>query len=217
MKTHPSSGATRWFLPLLIAGLAGAAALQAQTIPNASLEEPPLAASGKSFVAAPEELLVTQSKWGWGYGCGICQQQVAYAEGIDAAEGTQVAFMQGDPRVAEVPPGTPALVIGVEISGLTEGNEYELQWAEASRTADVSYGALTVSLTDPLRPGASILLVEDSPVENKGEWKIQKHQFTASGPVVQINYQHSIPELNSEATGGESTLIDDLQIRSVVK
>lgn len=199
-------------LVIAIAGLTGACALKAQTIPNGSLEEPPLSASGKPFLAATEELLVAQSKWGWGLGCGICLQQVAYAAGIDAAEGTQVAFMQGDPSLAEVPPGTPTQLMGTDITGLVEGKEYEIQWAEASRTEDASFGALTVILTDPALPGKSIILIQNSPVENKGEWKIQKHQFTASGPTMRINFQHSVPELNFGATGGESTLIDNLKI-----
>ena len=184
----------------------------AQQIPNAGFESPEVLQAGKPFVASPDEAL-READWVFGLGTGISSQNTAYADGIDAAEGTQVGFLAGDARASTVPAGTPIQLCSVDITGLKADAEYDLSWAEASRATDVSHGALTVILTDPANPNVRITLAENAAVKNKGEWKRQSHRFSATGPIMRVNILHSIPEWKAGATGGESTILDDFKIQ----
>lgn len=188
------------------------ASSSAQQIANPGFEKPSVLQAGKPFLVSPDAAL-QDAGWAFGLCTGISSQNVAYADGIDAAEGTQVGFLQGDARDTEVPPGTPVDLCGIDITGLKADLEYDLSWAEASRASDASYGALTVILTDPENPGVRVTLVNREPVTNKGEWKRQTQRFTATGPKMRINILHSIPEWGGDAAGGESTIIDDFKIQ----
>lgn len=187
----------------------------AQQIDNPGFERPSVLQVGKPFLVSPDEAL-QESGWAFGLCTGISSQNTAYADGIDAAEGTQVGFLQGDARDTQVPQGTPVDLCGIDITGLKTDAEYDLSWAEASRATDASYGALTVVLTDPDNPDARLILVDREPVKNKGEWKRQSYRFRATGPTMRINILHSIPEWGGDAPGGESTLIDDFKIQPAV-
>ena len=145
----------------------------AQKLQNPSFETADLGKTGKPFVVgADASALITG--WNFGVPAGVCRVGVAYAEGLEAAEGLQVAFVQGDPsQVAEQDPGTPKCVFGADITELSPGSEYEIQWAEASRISDAANGAITVILTSPANPSIRVVLAEAEPVENKGEWALR--------------------------------------------
>lgn len=130
------------------------------------------------------------------------------------AEGSQVAFIQGDPTLAaEESPNVPQAIFGTDITGLEPGMEYELQWAQASRASDGGHGALSVVLSDPANPAGNYLLVDWEPVQNKGEWEIQKHIFLASAPIMRLNFLHAAADPAVRGSGTETTLIDDFRLR----
>ncbi len=185
----------------------------AQKIENPSFEARPLDA--RSPFVTDGKAAELASPWAFGLLTGISRQGEAYAEKLEAADGSQVAFLQGDPsQIIDQPAEVPKCIIGTDITGLTVGSEYEIQWAEASRGSDLSTGALTVILSKP-DGSTPAILVDRQPVQNKGGWEIQKHTFIATGETMRMNIVHTIPDLGGGASGAESTLLDDFRIRKI--
>lgn len=184
----------------------------AQKIPDPSFEttslQAPFVFGGDASAAAPP--------WSFGTQAGICQANVAYAANFEAAEGKQVAIIQGDPSLAaEEAQNVPGCIFGVDMTGLETGAEYELQWAQASRASDLEHGAISVVLTDPANPATNLALVQHLHVANKEKWEVEKHQFTATAVTMRLNILHFVPNLESGATGTESTLLDDFRIQKL--
>lgn len=187
----------------------------AQVIPNPSFEATVLAPSATPFLVGGEASAAA-APWGFGGLSGICREGVAYAERLDAAEGHQVAFLQGDPsRAPEEDRTQPYCVFGVDMTGLEPGEEYEIQWSQASRATDANHGAITVILTDPANPASNLVLVEKLAVTNKEEWEVKKESFTATAETMRLNVLHTIPDLESGGNGDESTLLDDFRLRKL--
>jgi hypothetical protein len=193
-----------------------AGTLRAQEIKNPSFESPALA-TGKPLLSAPSEQLAA-SGWTFGFFSGICRQNVGFAKGLSAANGSQVAYLRGDPRKLKAPGKQAQRLIVGYISGLKADEDYEIQWAEASSTTDISHGALTVILRDKEDLSDSGYLQQNEPVKNKGEWARKSLRFTASGPEMNLYIRHSVPQFgSSDATGEETTLLDDFRITPVPK
>ncbi len=188
---------------------------EAQEILNPSFEATNLEQAGAPFLSggAASEAAVP---WSFGALAGICIDNMAYAESIEAADGKQVAFIQSDPALALGDAQTiPQGVLGVDITGLESGTDYEIQWSQASRASDVSHGAITVILTDPANPANNLTLVEQLPVTNKNAWNVEKQNFTAKAATMRLNFLHSVPSLGNEGVGTESTLLDDFRIQKL--
>ncbi len=198
----------------LIACLAIAAALseaRGQKIVNPGFEEPSLEVLGKSVAQGRD----TRSPDGWTFGqsTGICLGGLDQAEGLDAAEGTQVSFLKGAPTAdGERRSLAPVGVIGINLTGLEIGNDYELEWVQAGSNADDSLGAVTTIIRDPDDP--SVRIAKMNRVEKKGKWQKCSMTFQATAPVMRLFVCHSLPGLvDGTATGEESTLLDDFRIR----
>lgn len=205
------SGLARVFVALTLAGAFSAA--QAQEIANPGFEEPSLEGRAQPIVVGaatrtPEE------GWNFGRDAGICRAGGEYAEGLDAAEGSQVAFLKGGPSGAQTAPTglAPAGVFGAKLKDLEPGAEYEIEWVQTGSNLDEGMGAVTTIVTDPAKPG--IRIAKMNRVETKGEWQKCSMKFRASSPVVQFFVSHSIPGVaKGLAEGDEVTLLDDFRLR----
>jgi hypothetical protein len=186
---------------------------QAQEIANPGFEEPSLEGRAQPIVVGaatrtPEE------GWNFGRDAGICRAGGEYAEGLDAAEGAQVAFLKGGPSGEQTAPTglAPAGVFGAKLKGLEPGTEYEIEWVQTGSTLDQGLGAVTTIITDPAKPGSR--MAKMNRVETKGEWQKCSMKFRASSPVMQFFVSHSIPGVaKGLADGDEVTLLDDFRLR----
>ncbi len=204
-------GLARGFVALTIAG--GLAAAQAQEIVNPGFEEPSLEGKGQP-IAVGAATRTPDEGWNFGRDAGICRAGGEYAEGLDAAEGAQVAFLKGGPSGEQTAPTglAPAGVFGAKLKGLEPGTEYEIEWVQTGSTLDEGLGAVTTIITDPAKPGTRIAKMNR--VETRGEWQKCSMKFRASSPVMQFFVSHSIPGVaKGVADGDEVTLLDDFRIR----
>ncbi len=195
-----------------------AGSLRAQEIKSPSFETPEIAgAKGKPFIMAPS-LELEDSGWAWGYFTGICRQDAGFAKGLYAHEGSQMAFLRGDPRKSKIKHKGPQHMCVGYITGLKPGENYELQWAEAGRASDVEFGALTVVLRETEGSEEAVYLQRKEPVTSKGEWAEKTLIFTATFPTMNVVFLHSVPDFGkSNATGDEITFLDDFRITPVAK
>jgi hypothetical protein len=186
----------------------------AQTIPNASFDEPQIkpplrfiTPGSPGFAEAQ-----TQLQWTFGVRAGICVEGTHFAEGIKAAKGRQVAFVQGETpeELINVPP--PRSLFGVDLTGLRVGEEYEVSWQQTGRATDIGSGAVSVVIGDGVTPGQPLLYRE--PVTTKGEWQRQSVTFRATATKMRLNFRHFIHEPGNPDFGTEVTLFDDFSIRS---
>ncbi|MBU3666584.1 MAG: hypothetical protein FGM15_12020 [Chthoniobacterales bacterium] len=194
-----------------------AAPATAQQIENPSFEFP--SAIQKPILAAPSESL-KGSGWAWGHSSGIVRQKAGLAKDVTAYEGSQMAFVRGDRKKSQLPDKSPQHMFSGVISGLTPGNQYEVQWAQAGRRLDTGAGALTVILREKSdAPGKKpVYLQRAEPVTNKDEWVVTKHTFTATSPEMSLTFVHVIPaSAAAGATGDETTFIDAVQVTPVTK
>ena len=203
------------FAPVLLSGFLGMITFPGwcQIIPNPSFEEVAVPA-GALFLdpqtpGYPE--LVPALKWAFGMPCGICVEGTAYAEQVLAADGKQVAYLQGDPSG---PNGFPIKsIMGVDVSGLKPGQSYEISWSQTGRATDLGTCGVTVTLSAPDFPPIELLSAEK--VETRGKWQRIKREFLAPTDTLRLNIQHLILESKNPDFGSESTLFDDFKIKPV--
>lgn len=191
----------------------GAPALRGQTIPNPSFEEPALPAD-EAFLhplspGYAERIPALQ--WAFGMPAGICRAGVGYAEQLTAAEGTQVAYIQGDPSSdADFPIKS---IMGVDVTDLEPGKNYEISWQQTGRATDLGNCAITATLMASNFP--TIVLFAREHVETKGVWQRMSAEFLAPTDTLRLNIQHTIIESGNVDPGSESTLFDDFQIKAL--
>ena len=196
----------------LIAFLAVKFAANAQEIADNSFEQ--------SAIKPPIEILTpgqpgyaeaeASIQWGFGAGAGICPERTLYAEQVAAADGHQVAFIQGniDDRNPEVDP--PSSIMGIDLTGLETGKEYEISWQQAGRATDTGQTAVSVLIGAAAVPPLPLMTKE--PVGTRGEWESKSVWFLATAPTMRLNIMHHILEAGSSTVGSESTLFDNFKI-----
>jgi hypothetical protein len=200
-------------LGLVALAFAGAFTVaQAQEIANPGFEEPSLEGKGQP-IAVGAATRTPEEGWSFGRDAGICRAGGEYAEGLEASEGSQLAFLKGGPSGEAASSGlAPSGVFGAKLKGLEPGTEYEIEWVQTGSTLDEGLGAVTTIVTDPAKPG--IRIAKMNRVETKGEWQKCSMKFRASSPVMQLFVAHSIPGIaKGLADGDEVTLLDDFRIR----
>jgi hypothetical protein len=184
-----------------------------QTIPNPSFEEPAVPV-GESFITPVSPGYaerIPEIQWAFGMPGGICRQNVAYAEQLQAPDGAQVAFIQGDPSSDMDFPIKS--IMGVDITGLVPGKNYEISWQQTGRATDLGRCAIAATLMASNFP--TIVLFGREPVETKGAWQRMSAEFLAPTDTLRLNIQHTITEPGNMDPGSESTLFDDFQIEAL--
>ena len=191
----------------------GASALRGQTIANPSFEEPALHAD-QAFLhplspSYAERIPALQ--WAFGMPAGICRQALGYAEQLQAPDGVQVAYIQGDPSSeADFPIKS---IMGVDVTSLEPGKNYEISWQQTGRATDLGNCAITATLMASNFP--TIVLFAREPVDTKGAWTRMSAEFLAPTDTLRLNIQHTIIEPSNTEPGSESTLFDDFQIKAL--
>jgi hypothetical protein len=187
------------------------AAVPAQEIANPGFEEPSLEAKNLQM-ATGVDTHTPEEGWIFGLDAGICRAGGSYAEGVEAAEGSQVAFLKGVSASPETSGrGAPSGVFGAKLRGLEAGAEYEIEWVQTGSMLEGGMGAVTTIITDPEKPGSRIANMNR--VETKGEWVKCSMKFRATSPVMQLHLAHSLPGISKgQADGSEVTLLDDFRI-----
>jgi hypothetical protein len=181
-------------------------------IPNGSFEQPgikppiEILTPGQPGYAEAEAAM----RWNFGAGAGICPERKLYAEQVAAADGHQVAFIQGniDDRNPEVDP--PSSIMGIDLTGLETGKEYEISWQQTGRATDTGKGAITVQIGAEAMP--PLVLMTKEPVGTRGEWESKSVWFLATAPAMRLNIAHHIVEAGNSTVGSESTLFDNFKI-----
>lgn len=184
-----------------------------QTIANPSFEEPAVPA-GESFITPVSPGYaerIPEIQWAFGMPAGICRQSVAYAEQVQAPDGAQVAFIQGDPGSGVDFPIKS--IMGIDITGLVPGKNYEISWQQTGRATDLGNCAITATLMASNFP--TIVLFGREHVETKGVWQRMSAEFLAPTDTLRLNIQHTIIESGNTEPGSESTLFDDFQIKAL--
>ena len=184
-----------------------------QTIPNPSFEEPAVPV-GESFITPVSPGYaerIPEIQWAFGMPGGICRQSVAYADELQAPDGAQVAFIQGDPSSDMDFPIKS--IMGVDITGLVPGKNYEISWQQTGRATDLGRCAIAATLMASNFP--TIVLFGREPVETKGAWQRMSAEFLAPTDTLRLNIQHTITEPGNADPGSESTLFDDFQIKAL--
>ncbi len=147
--------------------------------------------------------------WDFGFFAGICREQSAYADQIPAAEGHQAAFLSGDQELTQHK-SKAKCVFGTDIIGLIPHQTYRLSWQQTGKASDAGSGALTVMLS--AKGSRPVFLQQYEKVTEKGRWETKTHSFTATQPVMRLNFRHSIPETANPIPYSETTLIDNVTI-----
>ena len=181
-------------------------------IPNGSFEQPEIQPPVEVFTPGQPGYAEAEAaiQWGFGAGAGICPERALYAEQVAAADGQQVAFIQGsvDNRNPEVDP--PSCIMGVDVTGLEAGKEYEISWQQAGRATDTGQTAVSVLIGAAAVPPLPLMTKE--PVGTRGEWESKSVWFLATVPTMRLNIMHHILEAGSSTVGSESTLFDNFKI-----
>ena len=68
-------------------------------------------------------LELEDSGWAWGAFTGICRQDAGFAKGLYAHEGSQMAFLRGDPRKSKIKRKGPQHMCVGYITGLKPGEK----------------------------------------------------------------------------------------------
>ena len=183
-----------------------------QEIPNGSFEQPPIQAPVKVLTPGQPGYAEAEPHLGWSFGAraGICPQRVHFAERVDAADGEQIAFMQGNIEDNNPATDPPSSVFGIDLTGLEVGKEYEISWKQAGRITDTGQTAVSVVLGTEGVPPLNLMTKE--PVGTRGEWEDKSIWFLATAPTMRLNVLHYIVEAGNSAVGSESTLFDDFKI-----
>jgi len=186
----------------------------AQQIANPSFETPVLEAPLQIITPGSPGFAEAMPKLQWSFGvqAGICLEGVAYAEGVMAADGHQVAFVQGNFEARDPALYPPSRIFGLDLTGLKPGEEYELSWQQTGRLTDPGSTAVSVTVQAPGETPLS--LVAQEPVGAKGKWVKKTVWFVATAPTMRLNLVHHILGADKSASGDESTLFDDFKIRA---
>ncbi len=181
----------------------------AQEIGNPSFEtpalEPPLrliTPGSPGFTEATPKL-----QWAFGVQAGICLQGVDYAEGVMAADGKQVAFIQGNFENRDPALHPPSRLFGVDVTGLKPGEEYEISWQQTGRLTDIGKTGVTVTID-------AISLLTQEPVGTNGKWESKSVWFLATAPTMRLAVLHHILKGKKTSSGDETTLFDNFKIRA---
>jgi len=187
---------------------------QGPTIHDAGFEEPRvkpplhfLSPGSPGFAEARQQLKVT-----FGFHAGICVAGAGFAEGVQAAQGRQVAFIQGETPEALIHQPPPRNIFGMDVTGLVVGEEYEIAWLQTGCPSDRGAGAVSVMIGDGASPAR--ILLDKEPVATKGEWQRRRVLFRASAKNMRLSIRHFIQEPGLPGAGTEVTLFDDFSIRS---
>jgi hypothetical protein len=198
---------------MLLFTVTSASASYGQDIPNPSFELPQLQPSpGFITPGSPGHgVAAPMLDWVFGHGSGLCVGGKHHAAGLSAAEGNQVAFIQGQNDGNDGTPG-PWCIFGVDVTGLQPGEEYEISWQQTGRASDIGTGAVRVIIGDEIAP--PLVLLQKEPVATKGQWETKSAWFTATAPTMRLNVLHFIHEADNPSEDPETTLFDDFKIRA---
>ncbi len=180
-----------------------------QEIGNPSFETPSLEAPLRLITPGlPGFAEATPNmQWSFGVQAGICLQGVDYAEGVMAADGKQVAFIQGNFENRDPALHPPSRLFGVDVTGLKPGEEYEISWQQTGRLTDIGKTGVTVTID-------AISLLTQEPVGTKGKWESKSVWFLATAPTMHLNVLHHILNGKKTTAGDETTLFDNFKIRA---
>lgn len=197
---------------ILIVFLAVQFAANAQEVANGSFEQPEIKAPVEILTPGQPGYAEAAPHLGWNFGAqaGICPQRVHFAERVDAADGQQVAFMQGNIEDNNPATDPPSSVFGIDLTGLEVGREYEISWKQTGRITDTGQTAVSVVLGTEGVPPLNLMTKE--PVGTRGEWEDKSIWFLATAPTMRLNVLHYIVEAGNSAVGSESTLFDNFKI-----
>jgi hypothetical protein len=199
-------------LVLLVATLPASA----QEIPNPSFEMPELQPSpGFITPGVPGHgEAVPMLSWDFGYNSGVCVEGQHHAAGLSAAEGRQVAFIQGQ-RDGNDGASGPWCIFGGDVTGLQPGEEYEISWQQTGRASDTGTGAVSVRMLIKDDTGVPpVVLLNKEPVGTKGQWETKSAWFTATAPTMRLQVLHFVEEAGNSPDDPETTLFDDFKIRA---
>lgn len=204
-------------IPLLfLAAVTTTPAAYGQEISNASFEQPEIRPS-PGFITpgdADHTAAVPLLEWAFGYNSGVCIEGKHHAAGLSAAEGRQVAFVQGY-RADQDGASGPWCIFGVDVTGLQPGEEYEISWQQTGRANDTGNGAVLLSMTVPGEAEQTPLVVfQKETVGTKGEWETKSAWFTATAPTMRLNVHHFLDQALNAPEDPETTLFDDFKIRA---
>lgn len=146
-------------------------------------------------------------QWSFGVQSGICLQGVSYAEGVMAADGKQVAFIQSNFENRDPALHPPSNLFGVDVTGLKPGEEYEISWQQTGRLTDIGNTGVTVTID-------AVSLLTQEPVATKGKWESKSVWFLATAPTMHLNVLHHILKGKKTTAGDETTLFDNFKIRA---
>lgn len=217
VTSRPPRYLLRTVFIVLLTTVASALAADEPEIPNPSFELPQLQPSpGFITPGSPGHgVAVPMLGWAFGLNAGVCIEDKHHAAGLQAAEGSQVAFIQGQNDGNNGASG-PQNIFGADVTGLQPGEEYEISWRQTGRASDIGTGAVRVAIfsqvnnqVDP--PG--VILFDREPVATKGEWELKSAWFTATTPTMRLNVVHFIHEAGNPQEDPETTLFDDFKIR----
>jgi hypothetical protein len=201
---------------ILLTAATTALVAHGQEIPNSSFEEPQIQPSpGFITPGAPGHgQAVPMLRWAFGYDSGVCLEGQHHAAGLSAAEGGQVAFIQGQRDGNDGASGPPRCIFGVDVTGLQPGEEYEISWQQTGRATDIGTGAVLVNMSIPGETGRPpMVLLQKEPVATKGQWETKSAWFTATEPTMRLGVLHFIHEAGNPPEDPETTLFDDFKIR----
>jgi hypothetical protein len=202
------------FILLLFTTVASTLAADGPEIPNPSFELPELPPwPGFITPGAPGHgEAVPMLRWNFGYNSGVCMEGKHHAAGLYAAEGRQVAFIQGE-RDSNDKAAVPRNIFGGDVTGLQPGEEYEISWQQTGRASDIGTGAVRVVISKQVDP-RGVVLLDREPVTTKGEWESKSVWFTATEPNMRLGIIHFIHEAGNPPEDPEITLFDDFKIRA---
>ena len=180
-----------------------------QEIGNPSFETPALEAPLQLITPGSPGFAEATPKMQWAFGvqAGICLQDVSYAVGVKAADGKQVAFIQGNFENRDPALFPPMNLFGVDVTGLKPGEDYEISWQQTGRLTDIEKTGVTVTID-------AISLLIQEPVGTKGKWESKSVWFLATASTMRLNVLHHILKGKTVSSGDATTLFDNFKIRA---
>jgi hypothetical protein len=202
----------------LLATVTSMLAADVPEIPNPSFELPQLQPSPGFITPGSPGHGEAGPMLGWNFGlsAGVCIEDTHHAAGLQAAEGSQVAFIQGQNDGNDGASG-PRNIFGTNVTGLQPGEEYEISWQQSGRASDIGTGAVRLAIfnqVDNQVDPRGVILLDREPVATKGEWELKSAWFTATAPTMRLNVVHFIHEAGNPPEDPETTLFDDFKIRA---
>jgi hypothetical protein len=206
----------RDFSIVLLIAVATPLVAYGQEIPNPSFEQPQLQPSLGYITpgARGHGEAAPMLEWSFGYSSGVCIEDKHHAAGLSAAEGRQVAFIQGQRSSAD-DASVPRNMFGGDVVGLKPGEEYEISWQQTGRATDTGTGSVTVRMLINDGTGVPpVVLLQKEPVGTKGQWETKSAWFTATAPTMRLQVVHFVEEAGNSPDDPETTLFDDFKIRA---